>query len=323
MTKKRLSLCPADDSGRIIDFRLRHISATLFLLLLCSNIALALENTPQENNTSPTTPTKRETSPGSTKPSKSEEEAEDKTFSVTPHRPNYFLAITYNDNPNEKVYPDVGRDVPNNYEAKFQLSIKVLILKDLFKGRGNLFFAYTQRSWWQIYNTSAPFRETNYEPEAFLRLNFNYPAIAWLRQKYLFIGFAHQSNGQGEDLSRSWNRFYLEFFAATDNFMLGLKPWYRVPENAATDDNPDIDEYLGYGKLYGAYKFRDLVFSFTLYNNLRFDENRNSLELGLSYALKNNLRLYLQYYNGYGESLIDYNNFTHRVGFGFIINDWL
>jgi phospholipase A1 len=38
--------------------------------------------------------------------------------------------------------------------------------------------------------------------------------------------------------------------------------------------------------------------------------------------MMNNLRLYLQYFNGYGESLIDYKNYTNRIGCGIMINDW-
>jgi phospholipase A1 len=323
MIKNRMIARHMHVPGLTIDSRLLHISVTIFLLLICGTVALAQENASQETDALSETPTKEDASPAAGKQSKSQIPAEDKPFSFTPHRPNYFLAVTYNDNPNEEVYPDVGREVPNNYEADFQLSIKVLILKDLFKGRGKLFFAYTQRSWWQIYNTSAPFRETNYEPEVFLRFNTDFPDLPWLGNKYFLLGFAHQSNGQGEDLSRSWNRLYIEFIAKTDKYMLGLKPWYRVPESAETDDNPDIDRYLGYGELYGAYKFSNLICSFLFRNNVRFDENRSGIELGLSYTLRNNLRLYLQYYNGYGESLIDYNNFTNRIGFGFIINDWL
>lgn len=323
MMKKLIFARHACVSGFIFDLRLLHLSVTVFLLLLCSTVALAQEDASQENGALPQTAAEGDASPASGKQSKSEDQLEEKSFSFSPHRPNYCLAITYNDNPNEDVYPDVGREVPNNYEANFQISLKVLMFKDLFKGRGKLFFAYTQRSWWQVYNSSSPFRETNYEPEAFLSVNTDFPNVPLLRNTYCLVGFAHQSNGQGEELSRSWNRLYLEFIVKTDHFMLGLKPWFRIPESDETDDNPDIDEYLGYGKLYGAYKLSDFIFSFALCNNLRFDENRNGIELGLSYALRNNLRLYLQYYNGYGESLIDYNNLTNRIGFGFMINDWL
>ena len=247
---------------------------------------------------------------------------DNKKFAVTLHRPNYFLPLTYNDNPNVKTYEQADQDIPNNYEAKFQLSIKMLLWDNIFENNGDLYGAYTQLSLWQIYNKSSPFRETNYEPELFLQFDTDFN-IYGLRNRLFIVGINHQSNGQGGDFSRSWNRLFIEFVAERGNFVIGLKPWYRIPESDEDDDNPDIDKYLGYGQLVGAYRWKKNVFSFTFRNNLRFNENKGSLEIGWSYPLTNNLRVYLQYYNGYGESLIDYNNYTNRIGCGIMINDWI
>lgn len=243
-------------------------------------------------------------------------------FDVTLHRPNYFLPFTYNSNPNEKTYEQANEDIPNNYEAKFQLSFKMLLWENIFNDNGDLYGAYTQLSLWQIYNESSPFRETNYEPELFLRFDTDFNALG-LRNKFLTFGVNHQSNGQEGDFSRSWNRLYVEFVASKGNFLMALKPWYRIPESEEDDDNPDIDNYLGYGQLSGAYKWRKNVFSFTFHNNLDFDDNNGAIEIGWSYPLVNNLRAYIQYYNGYGESLIDYDNYTNRIGCGIMINDWI
>ena len=243
-------------------------------------------------------------------------------FDVTLHRPNYFLPFTYNDNPNAETYEQADRSVPNEYEAKFQLSLKMLIWKDIFRNNGDLYGAYTQLSLWQIYDESSPFRETNYEPELFLKFDTDIGFLG-LRNRLLLIGINHQSNGQSGSFSRSWNRIYVEFIATKGNFVIGLKPWYRIPENEADDDNPDIYKYLGYGQLWGAYKWGRSVFSFTLRNNLRPSDNKGGIELGWSFGLTDNLRFYLQYFNGYGESLIDYDNATNRIGAGVMINDWL
>jgi phospholipase A1/A2 len=321
---KAMAIPPNSATGGFtMALRLIFLSVAIFFISCCHNIVLAQENASSEINSLEGKNAEYAALPVSAKKSETKDKLKDKTFFVTLHRPNYFLGATYNDNPNAKTYTQSGRDVPNKYEAKFQLSFKMLLKKNLFNSRGDLFAAYTQRSWWQLYSTSAPFRETNYEPELFLRFDTDIPVVAGLRNNQFLIGFAHQSNGQGMELSRSWNRIYIEFIAKKDDFMLGLKPWYRIPENNATDDNPDIDKYLGYGKLYGAYRFGDFVVSFTLHNNLRWDENKGGLELGLSYGLMSNLRLYFQYFNGYGDSLIDYDNFTNRIGIGLMINDWL
>jgi len=250
------------------------------------------------------------------------DDTENNKFAIQLHRPNYFLVMTYNNNPNVETYEQEGRDVPNKYEAKFQLSIKMLFWDDIFKGNGDLYGAYTQMSLWQIYDISSPFRETNYEPELFLEFDTDFNVLG-LRNRTFRVGVNHQSNGQGGAFSRSWNRVFVEFMASKGNFSMGLKPWYRIPEHEEDDDNPDIEKYLGYGQLLGTYKWKDNIFSFTFRNNLRDNDNRSGLEVGWSHRLTNNLRAYIQYFNGYGESLIDYNNATNRIGLGIMINDWL
>ena len=290
--------------------------------LMNSHTVLAQENSSNEDQSNEKTTANKEGSFAFDRRLNMENEVKDKLFVLTMHRPNYFLGATYNENPNEGPYEEAGRDLPNTTEAKFQLSFKMLIWQNIFNGHGDLYAAYTQLSMWQIYDFSSPFRETNYEPELFLKfdtdLNF-----AGFRNRLFLIGLVHQSNGQDVPLSRSWNRVYVEFIATRGDFVLGLKPWYRFPESENADDNPDIEDYLGYGKLWGAYKMGDHVFSFTLHNNLQLNGNKGSIELGWSYAIIKNLRVYLQYYNGYGESMIDYNNFAHRIGLGLMINDWL
>ena len=63
-----------------------------------------------------------------------------------------------------------------------------------------------------------------------------------MRWRLANIGFAHQSNGRGDPLSRSWNRVYAELGFETRDLALLVRPWYRIKESAAKDDNPDITE---------------------------------------------------------------------------------
>ncbi len=251
-----------------------------------------------------------------------EKEVQKKPFVVSLHRPNYFLGATYNKNPNRELYEKAGMDPPKHYEAKFQLSVRILAWPDLFKGKADLYAAYTQQSLWQVYSYSSPFRESNFEPELFLSFNTDFNVLG-LKNRLFIFGINHQSNGMGPELSRSWNRVYLEFIAGKGNFITGLKAWYRIPEKAEEDDNPDIEDYLGHGQLFGAYKYRKNVFSFLVRNNLKLDENRSSLEVGWSYPVIRSFRFYAQYYYGYGESLADYNVRTNRISIGFMINDWI
>ncbi len=298
------------------------LSVNAFSLFLSSQISWAQEASATKDALQPEVMTNDSDVNDSDRDIKSESDEDLSQFAVTLHRPNYFLVLTNNGNPNEKTYQQANEEVPNHNEAKFQLSFKMLLWDNIFNDNGDLYGAYTQLSLWQIYNQSSPFRETNYEPELFLEFDTDFNVFG-LRNKLLIFGINHQSNGQGGEFSRSWNRLYVEFIAKKGNFLMALKPWFRIPEDDDDDDNPDIATYLGYGQLSGAYKWRKNVCSFVFRNNLRFDENKGSIEIGWSYPLVNAVRVYLQYYNGYGESLIDYDNLTNRIGFGFMINDWL
>jgi phospholipase A1 len=118
------------------------------------------------------------------------------------------------------------------------------------------------------------------------------------------------------------------------NFLFSLKPWWRTPEDDEDDNNPDIEDYLGNFELLSVYKvgkavfgrkwLKDSTFSLLWRNNLRFDsDNRGAVELGWSFPLYQRLRLYTQWFNGYGESLIDYNDSVNSFGIGLQLNDWL
>jgi phospholipase A1 len=257
----------------------------------------------------------------------------EKPFVITPHKANYLLPVTYqtrtNALPFENKYPDEDFNI-DNLEAKFQISFKFPIMYNVFGDNGHLFFAYTNQSYWQVYNedASSPFRETNHEPEVFMLFNNDWK-IGGFTNSFLGVGAVHQSNGQTNQLSRSWNRIYGSAVFDRGPFALGLRVWWRLPEDekeninvAKGDDNPDINRYMGNFELTGVYGLNEHRFTMLLRNNLR-DTNRGAVELTWSYPIIGTLRIYTQYFNGYGESLIDYNHHNQRVGIGIALNDIL
>lgn len=254
---------------------------------------------------------------------KEEEKTRESSFSLTPHRQVYVLLASYDPDPNTEVYDFTYEDKPKKVEANFQLSFKIRLWKNLFKNNGDLFCAYTQRSFWQVYDEvlSSPFRETNYEPELFIKFDTDFDILGFNHRAFTF-GINHQSNGRSgvRSLSRSWNRIYADFILQRGNLGIGLRSWYRIPEDDDDDDNPDITEYLGNGEFFGAYKIKKNVFSFKFRNNLRINENRGAAELGWSYPI-GKIRGYVQYFVGYGESLIDYNYKSNRIGVGIMLFD--
>lgn len=252
-----------------------------------------------------------------------------KPFTLMAHKPNYLLFAAHNTyGYNSGVYQEqFGEDSleADDTEAQFQLSIKFPLAVNLFDVV-DLYAAYTNRSFWQVYNsdTSAPFRETNHEPEGWIQFTPKWEFFGVKNSANLF-GIVHQSNGRGGVLSRSWNRLYANFIIERGNVALSFKPWYRLSEDEEDDDNPDITDYLGHYEIRGAYKWKEHVFSIMSRNNLESGFENGAVELGWSFPLWNYpyLKGYIQYFTGYGESLIDYDKYVNRIGIGIALTDWL
>lgn len=207
-------------------------------------------------------------------------------------------------------------------EAKYQFSYKVLLADRFFVPYAHLFFAYTQLSFWQVYDRegSAPFRDINHEPEILLSIDTERDVRGVMLRRTEF-GVVHQSNGAGPGDSRSWNRVYANFLFDRDNVALGLKPWIRLA-SLDNNDNPDIGRYMGYGEVTLSYFRKNHVATMMFRNNLRFNGNRGALELDYSFPLTRTLTGLVQYFTGYGESLIDYNRPSNRFSIGLSLSNF-
>lgn len=250
---------------------------------------------------------------------------EENTFSILPHKPNYLLFASYNSRPNQTPWQGFGYGAKpvQKTEMNFQVSIKVPVAHDLFRSDDGLYLAYTQKSFWQSYNKqiSSPFRETNYNPEMFYRMRFK-AVDDGLSLRAVTLGIEHESNGRAEPLSRSWNRIYGVVTAASGDLTLAMKVWWRIPESANNDNNPDILNYLGNGELYGYYKHGGHTFGAMFRPAWRGGFN-SAVRVDWSFPLYGKLKGYVQFFNGYGESLIDYNHYNNTIGVGVMLTNWL
>ncbi len=123
------------------------------------------------------------------------------------------------------------------------------VAEDLLLPRADLWATYTQRSMWQVGTrpTRPRFRSTDYQPE----LKYVVPVPDGLSVlpggwswRMLEAGFAHQSNGQSEPLSRSWNRLYAGTAFEKGELAVQVRV-NRRPREGSKDDNPDLTRYIG------------------------------------------------------------------------------
>jgi phospholipase A1 len=250
-----------------------------------------------------------------------EQQEQHEWFAITPHKPTYILPATYNFNSNYDAYGEFG-DLFSDAELKFQLSLKTQLWPGMI-GDSSLWFGYTQQSYWQLYadsEASAPFRETNYQPELFWSIPSEFEVFG-LKARTFNIGLNHQSNGQSDPLSRSWNRITGEVIFEGDRTLYSVKTWVRIddPEN---DNNPNIEDYMGRVELGWVYRGDRYIVDAWFKNNLE-SPNRSSLELNWAFPLAQHLRGYVQFFTGYGENMIDMENRNTRIGIGISLTDWL
>lgn len=262
----------------------------------------------------------------------------DGKFGLRAYEPNYLIVTTMDSIPNgDPVLVDQNND-PHyvHTEIKYQISLRADIITDWFGFTQMWTGAYTQTSWWQIFITSAPFRETNYKPEVFVTVPF-YHHFDNIGLKALSFGYKHSSNGQpvnhdenathvrpGGPLenspSRSWNRLYLRAYFQWSHLYAELMAWTRIDYLSPPDDNPDILEYCGEGSLELGYIYKKLLSRLTLTPS--FSGNRLSGQVDFSYPVpaSDNVFFYLQGFSGYGQSLIDYDHHMNLIGFGVSIS---
>ncbi len=255
---------------------------------------------------------------------------------VSTHKVNYFSLNRWPGN--------------NNAQVKFQISMKFRVLEpNLYVLKYNLFpayFAYTQKSLWNIGQKSGPFEESNYNPELFLDYPVNAAIIGRFKLRNIVISpLEHESNGLAGVQSRGWNRQYVlikfgfeskEKLEVTNSFLsdkalLYVKLWHAwgyADEDAylqSIGSNDKFLDYMGRGEL--GVSVRNFLWGGSLGDHqldvktpVFRDKRKNSYEFEFRQQLpETNFALYLQYWYGYGETLLRFDQFGRRgfVGLSF------
>jgi phospholipase A1 len=223
-------------------------------------------------------------------------------------------------------------------ETRINLSVRTKIAQGLLTGGDpnrldSLWFAYSQQSYWQLFNAelSRPFRATDHEPELIYIFPVSAPLPSGGRLRYGGIAVNHQSNGQSLPLSRSWNRIIARAgMEWGDKVSLTGALWQRIPEDSASDDNPDIVDRVGRAELSAVWNVDPRnALALTVRHSLQSGDS-GSARLAWFKKLGNasdnggrsSLRLHTELFSGYGDSLMDYNRQRTVFSVGLTLLDW-
>ncbi len=212
--------------------------------------------------------------------------------------------------------PGTSTDAKIQISFKYQLFGKAGAAHSWFE---RIDFGYTQRLYWDLGATSAPFRNVDYNPE----LMYVVPAPARLAGVAFggTGGIAHESNGRDGTASRSTNYLYIQPVATltVGDYKLSVGPrlWTYVGD---LGDNPDIVRYRGNTGLFAEIG-RDNGLRVSTNSRLNFGSGKGAFEAEVSYPLNRwlkslNLYVFGQGFTGYGENLLDYNRHANRLRIG-------
>lgn len=244
----------------------------------------------------------------------------DHDFGLKPYKTNYLLPYGYAETPYTTNVPTLEY---KNIEAELQVSLMLQVGHNLLGLREKYYVSYTHQAFWQIYIKSAPFRETTYNPEGFVVFPIeDTTSIFGLRS--LKFTLAHKSNGQPDtsevvfannqnlgNLSRSINYVKSTLRLQHDTLVTDISAWVPI---ASLDDNPDIMDYMGYTSIKFTYFLDDNMFTFKTRGNI--STSKGAIELTYSHPLIHN-NLYVKFFSGYMESLVDYNRKVTKLSVGF------
>ena len=236
----------------------------------------------------------------------------------TPYKRNYILFGSMQNKDGGEPFSGKTLDI------RYEIGMKFRLFQNQAspEGLSPLYFGYSQRSWWDIAESSAPFKEHNYNPELFWDFQDAGADQGWLPYEFAtFVdrfGFEHQSNGRDGLESRSWDRLYAQkSLRLRDDLAVRLKAFVATNEG---DNNADITDYLGNGEVQLTFEPNqdmDVILTSTKGHS----RSKYNYQLDLVYTMGSwlNTKFMLSYYDGYGEALASYDEKTRSLRAGIYI----
>lgn len=209
------------------------------------------------------------------------------------------------------------RPTRENTNVKFQISIAQKLTKTTLPWNTYLYLFYTQKVFWNVLEDSMPMTDLNFNPGIGIA-----KPMFW-RNRYIgkvSLVLEHESNGRDGEDSRSWNKVTLGGSIVIDpTLMVHGKIWIPIIDGM---HNKDILNYCGIYQAGISYMTPNRRFGASIITVKRksWKLNYNTIvELNYRIWKNDNQYFFLQYYNGYGEGLLDYNKFHSQVRVGIVI----
>ena len=226
------------------------------------------------------------------------------------------------------VYFDIG--TRGKTTARFQISAKYRLFSPAANRPANwyenFYLGYTQTSLWDLQSDSMPFIDTTFNPSVFWLSDNLWSSESQNWRLGVNVGAEHNSNGKDGPDSRSVNDGYVEprFHYRLDGgstltFAPRIKAYFGV-----ASENPDYADYAGRVDWQLRWAQDNGAVVTALYR--QGDQQRRTTQLDFAWPLQRtwlnmNGYLHLQYFNGYGETLLGYNrreDSQFRVGLSIV-----
>ena len=223
------------------------------------------------------------------------------------YKDNYFIF-------GPSVGPPATKD---NTNIKFQISIAQRLTRATLPWGTYLYLFYSQKCFWNVLENSMPMTDLNFNP------GIGLTKPLFVKNRYIgkvSLIIEHESNGRDSIWSRSWNKVSLSAnIMLSRNLMVHGKLWIPIVDGM---NNQDILKYSGIFQtgFQAITNNRRFNFGVTLVKRQGWNLNFNTIvDVSFRILKSDNQFLYLQYYNGYGEGLLDYKQFHSQLRLGLLI----
>lgn len=209
----------------------------------------------------------------------------------------------------------------HNTNIKFQISVAQRLTNATLPWGTYLYLFYSQKCFWNMLENSMPMTDLNFNP------GIGLTKPLFVKNRYVgkvSLIVEHESNGRDSIWSRSWNKVSLAANIIIDpNLSVAGKVWIPIVDG---ENNRDIQRYSGIYQMSVQAMSNNRKFSgaLTLVKRKGWNLNYNTiLELAYRFSKQSNQFFFLQYYNGYGEGLLDYKVWKSQVRVGIVIKPQL